>query len=258
MDVNVAPSTHRAFSRLRRWLLAGLGVVCVGLGAVGVFVPGLPTTVFLIMASWLFARSCPWLEERLLRVRLFEPFLTYLRPGTRMPRRAVVTTLVVMWSAIALSATLLLTTGGQRPLVAAVVVAAGLVGTAFVLRLARPQGAGDAATLPVPHELNGKAGSLGEVAAWHAGGGAFELGSSAAQRKLDRAPHEEVLPKVVLENQLNHGARITDVEKHVGRHVEQRCDLDQRAEGKIMAAEREELATDDASQEIGVLRQALR
>ena len=35
--------------RARRWWLAGLGVACVGVGGVGVFVPGLPTTIFLII-----------------------------------------------------------------------------------------------------------------------------------------------------------------------------------------------------------------
>jgi len=124
-------------SRPARWLLAGAGVACVGAAALGVFLPGLPTTVFLIMASWLFARSCPWLEERLLRVPLFRPFLRYLEPGAIMPRRAVVATLVVMWAAIVASAAGLLLGGDPRPMIATTVVAAGLVGTVFILRLAR-------------------------------------------------------------------------------------------------------------------------
>ncbi len=124
-------------SRPTRWLLAGLGVACVGAAGLGVFVPGLPTTVFLLMASWLFARSCPWLEERLLRVPLFRPFLRYLEPGATMPRRAVIATLVMMWTAIAASSTALLLGGDPRPVIATAVVAAGVVGTYFILRLAR-------------------------------------------------------------------------------------------------------------------------
>jgi uncharacterized membrane protein YbaN (DUF454 family) len=126
--------TCRPSSRLRRWLLAALGVVCVGLGAVGVAVPGLPTTVFLIAASWLFARSCPWLEERLIRVPLFRPFLGYLGPDARMPLRTAVAVLVVMWSAIGVSSTLIITSGVVHPMVAVIVVAAGLVGSYVMLR----------------------------------------------------------------------------------------------------------------------------
>ena len=110
-------------------------MVCVGLGALGVFLPGLPTTVFLIVASWCFARSCPWLEERMIRVALFRPFLRYLDGGARMPLRAVVTTLVVMWAAIAVSTTVLIAGDDPRPLVAAIVLVAGLVGSVFVVRL---------------------------------------------------------------------------------------------------------------------------
>jgi uncharacterized membrane protein YbaN (DUF454 family) len=126
-------------SKLRRWLFAVLGVACVGLGAVGVVVPGLPTTVFLLAASWLFARSCPWLEERLIRVALFRPFLSYLGPGARRPARAAVASLVAMWSAIALSVGLMLSAESARPVVAVVIVAAGLVGTAFIVRFSRPR-----------------------------------------------------------------------------------------------------------------------
>ena len=86
-----------------RWLLAAVGVVAVALGGVGVVLPGLPTTIFLIIGSWCFARSCPWLEERLIRVRVFRPFLRYLEPGVRMPLRARIWSMGMMWLAIGVS-----------------------------------------------------------------------------------------------------------------------------------------------------------
>lgn len=122
-------------SRLQRWLLVAAGVLCVGLGAIGAVLPGLPTTVFLLAASWCFARSCPWLEDRLLRIPLFRPFMAFVRPGARMPPRAAATALVMMWTAITVSAALMVIGSDPRPVVAGVLVAAGIVGSWVILRL---------------------------------------------------------------------------------------------------------------------------
>jgi len=124
-------------SRLHRWLLVAAGVSLVGIGAVGVFVPGLPTVIFLLGASWCFARSCPWLEDRLIRIPLFKPFLIYLDNGARMPRKVMIWTLVIMWSAIAVSSGVIGTGEDPRPVLAAIILAAGLVGSFFIIRLGR-------------------------------------------------------------------------------------------------------------------------
>ncbi len=124
----------------RRWLLALLGLLCVGLAAIGVVVPGMPTTVFLIAAAWLFTRSCPWLEEKLVRHRVFAPFHAYLDPDTPMPRRARIAALAAMWTAITASVLLLGSGGLAGPALLAVraaVIAAGMVGTVVILRVRR-------------------------------------------------------------------------------------------------------------------------
>ncbi len=121
----------------RRLLLAGLGVVCAGLGAVGAFVPGLPTTIFLILASYCFARSCPWLEERLLRVPLFAPYMKFIDEGGPMSTRARALSMTAMWVSVLLSLALLRTAGRLSDLVAGIVLGFALVGTIVLLRFRR-------------------------------------------------------------------------------------------------------------------------
>ena len=146
MESTTAPEPRPARSRLHRWLLVAGGVTLVAIGAVGVFLPGLPTTIFLIGASWCFTRSCPWLEERLIRIPLFRPFLVYLDNGARMPRRVIVWTLIVMWLTIAVSSISVSLGDEPRPVLAATIVGLGLVGSFFVLRLGRKrEGSGVAA-----------------------------------------------------------------------------------------------------------------
>ena len=54
-----------------RWILLAFGWANVGLGLVGIFIPGLPTTVFLIIAFWAFSKSTErfqnwlWLHPKL-------------------------------------------------------------------------------------------------------------------------------------------------------------------------------------------------
>ena len=125
------------FKDPRRWAFAGIGIASAGLGWLGVFVPGLPTTIFLIIASYCFARSCPWLEDRLLRIPLFAPYMKVLDEGRGMSRKAVVSALVSMWSCVALSCAILFVAGRLKPWVAAIIVLSAVAGTGVILLYGR-------------------------------------------------------------------------------------------------------------------------
>lgn len=66
---------------MKKYLYVGLGLVAVGLGALGVVVPGLPTTPFLLLASWLFYRSSPRLQQWLLASWLGKYIRNYHQRG---------------------------------------------------------------------------------------------------------------------------------------------------------------------------------
>ena len=44
-----------------------LGWICFAIGSVGIFVPGLPTTIFWILALWAFTKSSPKMRRYLLQ-----------------------------------------------------------------------------------------------------------------------------------------------------------------------------------------------
>ena len=136
--MSLSEDARQVRSRLTRWLLAVTGIGCIGIGAVGVFLPGLPTTIFLIIASWCFLRSCPWLEQRLIREnRLFRPFLRYIEPGTPIPLRARLATLGVMWLAVSISCfTITRWDQPSVPLIIVILVAA-CIGSWFIMRMGR-------------------------------------------------------------------------------------------------------------------------
>lgn len=121
----------------KRWAFAGIGLASVGLGWIGVFVPGMPTTIFLIIASYFFTRSCPWLEDRLLRVPLFAPYMKVLDEGRGMSPKAAVSALTSMWGCVALSLTVLYLAGRLSMVIAGAVVLAAVAGTGMILLYAR-------------------------------------------------------------------------------------------------------------------------
>lgn len=71
-----------------RVALLGAGFLCVGLAALGVFLPLLPTTPFLLVAVACFARSSPRFYRALLDNRIFGPLIRDWREHHAVPRRA--------------------------------------------------------------------------------------------------------------------------------------------------------------------------
>ncbi|HEX5366789.1 MAG TPA: YbaN family protein [Acidimicrobiales bacterium] len=112
---------------MRRLALVTVGFLAVGLGGLGVVLPGLPTTGFFVLAAACFARSNPRFELWVLGLPGVGGMVRDHRAGLGMPRRAKVVAIGMMLTACALSARALGT-----PVVAAVVLGAGAVGAAYV------------------------------------------------------------------------------------------------------------------------------
>jgi len=73
---------------MKKIILLSIGWICVGLGFIGIFVPGLPTTIFLIVALWAFTKSSKKLRVWLLNHKKFGPFLRDWQEHRVVPLRA--------------------------------------------------------------------------------------------------------------------------------------------------------------------------
>jgi uncharacterized protein len=112
---------------MRRLVFLTCGFVAVGLGTVGIVVPGLPTTGFFVLAAACFARSSPRFERWVLDLPGVGPMVRDHRAGLGMPRRAKVVAIAMMLTACTLSSWAL-----GSPVAAAVVLGAGAVGTWYI------------------------------------------------------------------------------------------------------------------------------
>jgi len=127
------PPHQSALNTGWRYALAGVGILFVGIGAVGAFLPVLPTTVFLIIASACFAKSCPWMEDRLLDNRLFRPYMRIVNGERAMTRREKLGTLAIMWFFVTISVVLLSIGDSPNLWLVFTVIIAAVIGTVFII-----------------------------------------------------------------------------------------------------------------------------
>ena len=89
---------------LGKWLLMSLGILAMVVGLIGVVVPLLPTTPFLLLAAACFVRSSDTLYDRLTSNRLLGGFIRDYREQRGVTARAKITALVVLWGVIGYTA----------------------------------------------------------------------------------------------------------------------------------------------------------
>jgi hypothetical protein len=129
-DATEPPAGDVVASPLLRLLLQALGWLAVAFGAIGVVLPGWPTTVWLLVAAALFARSSPRFYRWLWNHRVFGPVVRDVRSGHGLPVGTKVFAVSMITLFAGSSSIWLLTRSWVGGLVAVV----GLIGIVWVLR----------------------------------------------------------------------------------------------------------------------------
>ncbi|QOY90257.1 YbaN family protein [Paludibaculum fermentans] len=120
----------------RRILYTGLGCLAAALAFVGVVVPGLPSTEFVLAAAYCFARSSPRMESWLLRHRWFGPTLRRFRETGGITRTGKLAALGSMWSAVLVSSAILAAVNRKAALASILMACVGTLTLLFVVRTA--------------------------------------------------------------------------------------------------------------------------
>ncbi|MFC1582203.1 YbaN family protein [Planctomycetota bacterium] len=91
-------------NRIVRFILVISGSVSVGLGIIGIFLPVLPTTPFLLLAAACYARSSDRFYHWLLNNRWFGKYISNYREGKGILLRHKITALSLLWLLIGYAA----------------------------------------------------------------------------------------------------------------------------------------------------------
>ncbi len=79
------------------WLLWGIGPLALGLGVFGIFLPLVPTTPFVLLATGCYMRSSPRMHHWLVSSPMLGPVITTWQAKRGLTLRTKVTTLVLVW-----------------------------------------------------------------------------------------------------------------------------------------------------------------
>ena len=91
-------------NRILRSVLLASGFVLVGIGVLGMFLPLLPTTVFLLLAAWCFARSSERFYRWVHYNRLFGKYIRDYQNGKGMTLISKIVSISILWAGILASA----------------------------------------------------------------------------------------------------------------------------------------------------------
>lgn len=97
-EIDRIMAMSKFLNRFKKTLLVTLGLVCLGLGIIGYILPGLPGTIWLIIAATLFVRSSDRLYGFVINHRLFgQQVKEYLETG-QMRLKTKFVSLIFMWT----------------------------------------------------------------------------------------------------------------------------------------------------------------
>ena len=83
------------------WFIAG--TICLVLGAIGIVLPILPTTPFLLASAACYYKSSPKMHKWLLNNKWFGDYIKNYQEGKGIPRKTKLTALTVLWVTIGIS-----------------------------------------------------------------------------------------------------------------------------------------------------------
>lgn len=123
--------------KIKKIIYIILGTLSLILGAIGIVVPGLPTTAFLLLTAALYVRSSERLYNKLISNRYLGPYILEFQKNKGMTKRLKLQAIGTMWVMITISCVFFI----QSTLVILVVITLGIIGTVvmgFIVRTVSP------------------------------------------------------------------------------------------------------------------------
>ncbi|ROL55965.1 DUF454 domain-containing protein [Bacteroidetes/Chlorobi group bacterium Naka2016] len=94
---------YKFVSKTKKWLFVALGFISLGLAVLGIFLPILPTTPFLLLSAYIFAKSSPKLYNWLLSTKRFGKIIRDYREKKGVALPIKIYAISLLWLTILIS-----------------------------------------------------------------------------------------------------------------------------------------------------------
>ena len=89
--------------RLLRGILVSLGTISLALGIIGIFIPILPTTPFLLLSAGCYAKGSKRFYQWLMKNRLLGSYIKNYKEKKGIPLKVKIVTILLLWSTMTVS-----------------------------------------------------------------------------------------------------------------------------------------------------------
>lgn len=103
LPLNDLGNLSKQGNKVKKYLLTTVGLLSVGLGVVGMFLPILPTTPFLLLAAYCFVRSNRRLYDKLLSHKVLGAYISDFMLHKTIPKKVKAVSIATLWVTIGIS-----------------------------------------------------------------------------------------------------------------------------------------------------------
>ncbi len=115
---------------MKKVIFIGLGILMIGIGIIGMILPGLPTTIFLILAAYFFSHSSPELYKKLINSKTFGPIITNFSNDRSITLKDRKKALITIWIIFGISIII-----SKSILIISILMLVGVIHTIFLFKL---------------------------------------------------------------------------------------------------------------------------
>lgn len=113
----------------KKSILILIGLIFVAIGTIGIFVPGLPTTIFMILAAYCFVRSSEKLYKWVIENKFVGDKVKHFMETKTIPLRGKIHSISAMWIMVIISIVFL----KVGIIVKIIIIISAIIGTAVIL-----------------------------------------------------------------------------------------------------------------------------